>query len=49
MASRTEADYLAAGEIPPMDTETRKRLCDTDGNEIPQKVNTKHENFRISN
>jgi len=38
MASRTEADYLAAGEIPPMDTETRKRLCDTDGNEIPQKV-----------
>jgi len=38
MASRTEADYLAAGEIPPMDTETRKRLCDTDGNEIPLKI-----------
>ena len=49
MASRTEADYLAAGEIPPMDTETRKRLCDTDGNEIPPKVYIKNEDISIFN
>ena len=39
MSCRTEADYLAAGEIPPLDSESRKRVCiDEDGSQIPIKV-----------
>ena len=39
LSCRTEADYLAAGEIPPLDSECRKRIClDDESTVVPLKV-----------